>query len=66
MTKYVYVKVIQQNYGSYSWEDVSEYPCLDSNYFLSSSDRKCLREDFANYSEMGYPTRIIRRINKRG
>ena len=52
MAKYKQIKVIQQNYGSWGWEDVSEY---------DKDDRVNLLHDVKEYRMMGYPTRVITR-----
>lgn len=68
-TKYIYLAVIQQNYGGYGWEDVSEYE-TDSTYTpIEQSDKlspkgfkeSLLRHDLREYRLTGYPTRVIHR-----
>jgi hypothetical protein len=67
MNKYTYSKVIQQNFSSYGWEDVSEYPCNSKGLNLEMSDKltpkgnkqTLLQHDLKEYKAMGYPCRII-------
>ncbi len=56
-TKYIYLKVIQQNYGQ-GWEDVSEY---ETNSQGITKDSELLKHDLKEYRLMGYPTRVIQR-----
>lgn len=52
--KYLYLMIIQQNYGyRYGWEDVSEYD--------EKTEYEDWRHDIKEYRLMGYPTRTIRR-----
>jgi hypothetical protein len=54
--KYNYLKVIQQHYGAYGWEDVSEYPANSCGTVL---DGALLKSDLSEYRLLGYPTRVI-------
>lgn len=70
-TKYKYLKVIQQNYGT--WEDVSEYETNSQgtpkeyiqNKFASGTFRNSklslLQYDLKEYKLTGYATRVIKR-----
>lgn len=68
--KYNYLAVIQQSFGAYGWEDVSEYE-TDSAYIpVEKSDKphpitgrpeSLLKHDLREYKSMGYPTRVINR-----
>ena len=72
LTKYSYVKVIQQHYGQ-GWEDVSQYECnssympleYNSKILVNSRGREyretLLRHDLREYMLMGYATRVISR-----
>ncbi len=55
-TKYTYIKVIQQHFGT--WEDVSEY---ETNSQGTPKDSLLLKSDLKEYKLMGYPVRVIRR-----
>lgn len=55
-TKYNYSKVIQQNYGAYGWEDVSQYDAMSNGI---AKDQKLLKSDLKEYRATGYPTRVI-------
>lgn len=57
--KYNYLKIIQQNYGIYGWEDVSEYPAKSSGLSLNNETRKAIKHDLDEYRLLGYPTRVI-------
>lgn len=69
-TKYIYLAVIQQHFGAYGWEDVSEY-ATDSTYFpIEKSDKpnpitgrpeSLLNHDLREYKMHGFPTRVIHR-----
>lgn len=63
-TKYIYLKVIQQNYGN-GWEDVSDYK---TNSQGVTKDAKLLKHDLKEYKLTGYTTRVVRRkeLNKLG
>jgi hypothetical protein len=66
-TKYTYLKVIQQNYGT--WEDVSEYETNskgEPKEYLSKLNHigckvSLLKHDLREYKLMGYATRVIQR-----
>ena len=60
VNKYTYYKVIQQNYGSYGWEDVSFYE-TDSTGYAPKEQRELLKHDLKEYRFTGYPTRVIKR-----
>lgn len=51
--KYIYVVVIQQNYG-FLWEDVSSYPC---NALGQAKDQNLLKTDFKALQRTGWATR---------
>lgn len=69
--KYTYLKVIQQNFGT--WEDVSEYETNSKgepkewsdkpHIAVSGKERKqsLLLHDLKEYRLMGYPTRVVQR-----
>lgn len=69
--KYNYLWVIQQNYGSCGWEDVSQYDCdstghvyeMSGSFITLKSGRKqeltALGHDLKEYKLLGYPTRVI-------
>lgn len=73
--KYNYAKVIQQHYGYYGWEDVSEYETdskgncigesLHSGVFVPvgthgrNRELTLLAHDLREYRLTGYPTRVI-------
>lgn len=75
MNKYVYKKVIQQNFGL-GWEDVSEYVSnslgvvseMSGVFVAMRSGRKreltLLKHDLLEYIKTGYPTRVIFRRTK--
>jgi hypothetical protein len=71
-TKYRYIKVIQQYFGT--WEDVSEYKCTSQGLNLEFETEKTasggiipnikkplIKNDLKEYKLMGYPVRVIRR-----
>lgn len=70
--KYIYLKVIQQNYGQ-GWEDVSKYNTNSAGIPTEQSDKpyisptgkerkqSLLMHDLREYRLMGYGTRVIRR-----
>lgn len=73
MNKYYYCAVIQQHFGSYGWEDVSEYE-TDSQYrnfeksgvFFTNKygklqEMSLIKHDLKEYRATGYPTRLIHR-----
>jgi hypothetical protein len=61
--KYSYSNVIQQYYGSYGWEDVSEYDAKSNGLSIDKETRELLKHDLKEYRLTGYPTRLIfRRI----
>jgi hypothetical protein len=63
--KYNYFKVIQQYYSeSYGWEDVSFYE-TDSTFYQPKNERELLTHDLKEYRLTGYPTRVIRRREKK-
>jgi hypothetical protein len=53
--KYLYFKVIQQNYGQ-GFEDVSEY---EANSNGTAKDKALLIHDLKEYRLTGYSTRVI-------
>ena len=72
--KFEYKNVIQQNYGAYGWEDVSEYEAnstgksintaLHSGTFVKTKTGRereltLLAHDLKEYRLTGYPTRVI-------
>jgi hypothetical protein len=59
--KYSYSKVIQQHYGYYGWEDVSEYDTNASFNFRTKEERLTFNHDYLEYAFMGYPTQVIKR-----
>jgi hypothetical protein len=71
--KNTYYKVIQQNYGQ-GYEDVSFYETTSQGYPIEYTDKllnekfkiyqSLLNFDLNEYKKLGYPTRIIRRIEK--
>lgn len=69
--KYIYLAVIQQNYG-FGWEDNSEYQTTSSGKPLEFTDKtnilgqkiSLLKHDYIEYNKTGYPTRIINRKQK--
>ena len=72
--KNTYYKVIQQNYGQ-GYEDVGFYETTSQGYPLEYTDKllnekfkiyqSLLSFDLKGYRELGYPTRVIRRIEKK-
>ena len=58
--KWVYEKVIQQNYGQ-GWEDVSTYYVNSQYAFKVPEERKGFTNDMREYIRMGYPTRSVNR-----
>jgi len=68
--KYIYLQVIQQNYGN-GWEDNSEYECNSqflnfekSGIFYTDSkgrqkEYSLIGHDLKEYRLTGYPTRLI-------
>jgi len=65
VSKWKYLKVIQQNCGQ-GWEDVSEYETNSSGQFIDPKDRFVFPNDFVEYCMMRYPTRKIERKVKNG
>jgi len=77
MKKYNYLNVIQQNYGGYGWEDVSEYDSDSAGNDKSHVEKMeqvttkigsfrlrkvtLLQHDLKEYRLTGYPTRVIKR-----
>ena len=60
MTKYIYYKVLQGNYG-YGWDDLCSYDTADAD------EMKELRDDIKSYRENEHiPLRVIRRRVIRG
>lgn len=60
MKKYIYYKVIQQNWGN-GWDDVDFYE-TDSTGYMIKEDRKALSENLRLYREaQPVPTRVIKR-----
>lgn len=69
--KYEYSNVIQQNYGAYGWEDVSEYEAdstghskeMSGKFIERPNGRKreltLLAHDLKEYRLTGHPTRVI-------
>ena len=59
MNKYSYVKVIQQHYPNYGWEDVSTY-CEEE----LRADPRCASNDLKEY-RIAQPETPCRLINRR-
>lgn len=55
--KYVYVVVIQQNYG-FGWEDVETFPC-DCNGEVKELDKPRLKRECREYKRTGFATRQV-------
>jgi hypothetical protein len=52
INKYIYLFVVQGNYGSYGWEDLTQF----ENYKEAREDLKSYRQN-----ETGIPHRMIKR-----
>jgi len=59
INKYVYYKVIQQNFNS--WEDVDFFEVKSSYTCKNLADRKELNQLIKDYKLMGYPVRVVNR-----